>query len=162
MARDEFPSRVKDQLARRVNHRCSNPDCRAPTSGPQLAYPASMSVGVAAHITAASTRGPRFNRNLQSQDRSSADNGIWLCQTCAKLVDSDEARFTAPLLRARCAIYVFLIILNYIFYSIHVYLRGSRPSSGRSFASCADLSKRSIFPSNRAADDASKWACGQV
>jgi hypothetical protein len=99
MARDDFPSRVKDQLARRVNHRCSNPHCRAPTSGPQIASAASMSVGVAAHISAASMLGPRFDPALQSRDRRSADNGIWLCQICAKLVDNDKAKFTAPLLR---------------------------------------------------------------
>ena len=99
MARDDFPSRVKYQLALRVNSHCSNPTCRAPTSGPKLAPGASISIGVAAHITAASTGGPRFDPALQSQDRASAENGIWLCQNCAKLVDSDHARFTEALLR---------------------------------------------------------------
>jgi hypothetical protein len=99
MARDDFPSHVKDQLARRVNSRCSNPDCRAQTSGPKFAPGASVSIGVAAHSTAASTLGPRFDPALQSRDRRLADNGVWLCQNCAKLVDSDDARFTAPLLR---------------------------------------------------------------
>jgi hypothetical protein len=99
MPRDDFPSGVKNRIARRVNYRCSNPDCRAQTSGPSRASYGPISVGVAAHITAASTRGPRFDSNLKSDDRSSDENGIWLCQTCAKLVDSDEARFTVPLLR---------------------------------------------------------------
>jgi hypothetical protein len=99
MARDNFPYPVKAQLASRVNHRCSNPDCRAPTSGPQLDTTASMNVGVAAHITAAAARGPRYDRDLPPQDRRSPTNGIWLCQTCAKLVDNDEEKFTPVLLR---------------------------------------------------------------
>ncbi len=32
--------------------------------------------------------------------RSSIDNGIWLCQNCGKLIDSDMTRFTESLLRA--------------------------------------------------------------
>ena len=65
----------------------------------KLAPGASISIGVAAHITAASTGDPRFNPGLRSQDRSSAENGIWLCQNCGKLVDSDEVRFPEVLLR---------------------------------------------------------------
>jgi hypothetical protein len=99
MARDDFPSRAKLQLALRVNYRCSNPNCRASTSGPKLAPGASISIGVDAHITAASKGGPRFKPGLRSQDRSSAENGIWLCQNCGKLVDNDEVRFPEVLLR---------------------------------------------------------------
>ena len=58
-----------------------------------------MDVGVAAHITAAAEGGPRFDPSLTRQQRSSAENGIWLCQTHAKLVDSDSPRFTVELLR---------------------------------------------------------------
>src|SRR6185436_3206900 len=31
--------------------------------------------------------------------RRAADNGIWLCQKCAKLIDSDPARYSAQLLQ---------------------------------------------------------------
>ena len=99
MARDDFSASVKEQLANRVNHRCSKPDCRATTSGPQLEPEGSINVGVAAHITAASTGGPRFDATLSPEDRASATNGIWLCQNCAKLVDNDALRFHADLLR---------------------------------------------------------------
>jgi len=58
-----------------------------------------IDVGVAAHITAASPGGPRFDPNLSDKERASATNGIWLCQNCAKLVDSDVARFSALVLR---------------------------------------------------------------
>jgi hypothetical protein len=58
-----------------------------------------IDVGVAAHITAAAPGGPRFDPNLSDKERASATNGIWLCQNCAKLVDSDVARFSALALR---------------------------------------------------------------
>src|SRR5581483_8119351 len=99
MARDDFSASAKQQLANRVNHRCSNPDCRATTSGPQLEPEGSINVGVAAHITAASAGGPRFDAALSFENRTSAANGIWLCQNCAKLVDNDALRFPADLLR---------------------------------------------------------------
>jgi hypothetical protein len=34
-ARDEFTKETKDIVAKRVGLRCSNPNCRRPTSGPQ-------------------------------------------------------------------------------------------------------------------------------
>lgn len=87
-------------LAARVGYRCSRPDCCAWTSGPQVDASKSLNVGVAAHITAASPGGPRYDPDVDTLSRSSAANGIWLCQTCAKLIDNDEARFTAELLRS--------------------------------------------------------------
>jgi hypothetical protein len=53
---------------------------------------------VAAHITAASPGGPRYDRSLTPEERKAIANGIWLCQSCAKLVDNDEARYTKELL----------------------------------------------------------------
>jgi hypothetical protein len=68
--------------------------CRAPTSGPQINPSKALNVGVAAHITAASPEGPRFNRDLTPEQRRHADNAIWLCQNCGKLIDNDPERFT--------------------------------------------------------------------
>jgi hypothetical protein len=94
-SRDDFNAPVKRQLAARVAHKCSNPRCRASTSGPQLDEAGSVNLGVAAHITAASPNGPRFDSSLTHEERCGAENGIWLCQNCAKLIDSDVKRFTA-------------------------------------------------------------------
>jgi tetratricopeptide (TPR) repeat protein len=58
-----------------------------------------VNVGVAAHITAASPGGPRYDRYLTWAQRAAAPNGIWLCQTCAKLIDSDLPRYTVDVLR---------------------------------------------------------------
>jgi hypothetical protein len=98
--RDDFSEEVKRTLANRVSNDCSNPECHAPTSGPQLDSTKALNIGVAAHITSASPGGPRYNPSLTSEQRCHADNGIWLCQNCAKLIDNDVARFSEPLLRA--------------------------------------------------------------
>lgn len=96
--RDDFAQDTKDLLAKRVGFKCSNPNCRKPTSGPQTDPSKSINVGVASHITAASPGGKRYNQYLSSDERSHASNGIWLCQTCGKLVDNDEVRYTVDLL----------------------------------------------------------------
>ncbi|EGO8087649.1 HNH endonuclease [Enterococcus faecalis] len=36
---------------------------------------------------------------MTSQERSGFDNGIWLCQSCSKLIDSDSVHFTTTLLK---------------------------------------------------------------
>jgi len=77
----------------------SRPDCRAPTSGPQGDPAKSVNVGVAAHITAASPGGPRYDPTFLTEKRGGPENGIWLCQTCAKLIDNDPARFTVEVLK---------------------------------------------------------------
>jgi hypothetical protein len=92
--RDDFSSAVKELLAKRVGYRCSNPNCRQPTSGPQEDPSKSVNVGVAAHITAASLEGPRYDEALTQERRKDVSNGIWLCQKCAKLVDNDSTRYT--------------------------------------------------------------------
>jgi hypothetical protein len=95
---DDFSDQVRRALAARVGNLCSNPDCRALTSGPQDDPAKSVNVGVAAHITAASPGGPRHDSNLLSEERCAPANGIWLCQNCAKLVDNDPIRFTTEVL----------------------------------------------------------------
>lgn len=96
---DEFSEPVKRVLATRVGNVCSNPGCRALTSGPQENPAKALNIGVAAHITAASAGGPRYDPRLVPEERSGPSNGIWLCQNCAKLVDNDPARFTIELLQ---------------------------------------------------------------
>jgi hypothetical protein len=69
------------------------------TSGPQVDPTKVINIGVAAHITGASPEGPRYDPSLSSEQRSSADNGIWLCQSCGKLVDNDPRRYTVAVLK---------------------------------------------------------------
>lgn len=96
--RDDFTINNKEILAKRVGYRCSNPVCRQLTTGPQEDPQKTINVGVAAHISAASPGGPRYNVSLNTEQRRSLNNGIWLCQKCAKLVDNDETRYTYDLL----------------------------------------------------------------
>lgn len=98
--RDDFNAEVKRILASRVNNTCSNPDCQSPTSGPQLDSTKALNIGVAAHISAASVGGPRYNPLLTDEERCHANNGIHLCQNCAKLVDNDPSQFTEEVLKA--------------------------------------------------------------
>src|SRR5947207_14387805 len=96
--RDDFPPAVKRVLADRVGHRCSHPECRGLTTGPHTRGDKKVSVGIAAHITAASPGGARYDPSLTPQERRSAENGIWMCQNDGTLVDRDEQRFPVGLL----------------------------------------------------------------
>ncbi len=97
--RHNFHRSVKSLLARRVGFLCSNPACRCPTSGPHTDPERAVGTGVAAHITAASANGPRFDSAISPEERRSAQNGIWLCQVHAKLVDDDVERYPVSALR---------------------------------------------------------------
>lgn len=99
-SRHDFSTGTKRALAARVNLRCSNPECRAPTGGPQADIDKALNVGVAAHISAAAPGGPRYDARLEAAARGGAENGVWLCQNCAKLVDNDPVHFDARLIRA--------------------------------------------------------------
>src|SRR5688500_1747928 len=100
MPRDDFPLHVQDLLADRVGLHCSRAECDQPTRGPRSDPSRTLSVGVAAHITAASPGGPRHDPNLTMDQRRSAENGIWLCHTCSRLIDGDPERYPASLLRS--------------------------------------------------------------
>lgn len=97
--RDNFTKQTIRVLAGRVGWRCSNPACRKPTAGPHSDVSRAVTVGVGAHIAAAAARGPRFDPGMTAQQRRSSENGIWLCQSCARLIDVDEKRFGIDVLR---------------------------------------------------------------
>lgn len=96
--RDNFSKPVKEILAKRVGYNCSNPKCRRKTVGPHSNEDSFISIGVAAHISAASIGGPRYNSALDTISRKSISNGIWLCQSCSKLIDSDVQLYTIDVL----------------------------------------------------------------
>ena len=96
--RDNFTIKTVDILAKRVGYLCSNPDCRKHTVGPNTNVDKATIVGVAAHITAASPNGPRYDHTLDKKDRVSIENGIWLCVNCSTLIDKDEKAFDKKLL----------------------------------------------------------------
>ena len=93
--RDDFSPATKDLLAKRAGYMCAFPGCRRLTVGPSedRATETTM-VGVAAHITAASARGARFDASLSREERSSERNGVWACQTHGKLIDDNPSVHT--------------------------------------------------------------------
>ena len=97
--RDDFSIETKETIAKRVNYLCSNPNCRKHTTGPSEIENKSVNVGVASHISAASKGGCRYDSSMSTEDRKSVKNGIWLCQTCSKLIDSDEILYTTEVLK---------------------------------------------------------------
>ena len=92
--RDDFTKKTKELLAHRAAYRCSKPDCGVPTRGAASDDKGTINIGVAAHITAASSEGPRYDPSLTSEERKDHSNGIWLCENHGKLVDSDKYHFT--------------------------------------------------------------------
>ncbi|MCP4611098.1 MAG: hypothetical protein GY845_20510 [Planctomycetes bacterium] len=92
--RDDFTQKTKEKLAHRTSLKCSKPNCGIITIGAASNEEDTINIGVAAHITAASPEGPRYDSSLTSDERRAYSNGIWLCQNHAKLVDSDESKFT--------------------------------------------------------------------
>lgn len=96
--RDNFRQPVIRQIAQRAGYRCSSPSCLRPTIGPD-GGDNTASIGVAAHITAAAEGGPRYNQNLTTDERSAPENGIWLCQTCSRLIDVDLISYPIEKLR---------------------------------------------------------------
>ena len=96
--RDDFTQKTKDILMKRVGGKCSNPDCPVKTEGPNDNPNKATTIGVAAHISAASTNGPRYDKSLTSDERRDISNGIWLCSNCAGLIDRDEANYPVELL----------------------------------------------------------------
>lgn len=97
--RDEFTEHTKTVLSQRAGGLCSNPGCGRPTYGPSMARGKRSCIGVAAHITAAQPGGPRYDPTLSQEKRSSIENGIWLCQSCARLIDMDSDRYPIHVLR---------------------------------------------------------------
>ena len=57
-------------------------------------------IGVAAHICAAAKGGPRYDASMTPEERKSPENGIWLCQSCSKLIDTDTSRYPKALLQS--------------------------------------------------------------
>ena len=90
MPRDDFSAPVKSALRMRAALICSNPDCRKQTAAPSESDPESfVCLGKAAHITAAAQGGPRYNSAISTEARKAISNAIYLCGTCADLIDKN-------------------------------------------------------------------------
>lgn len=99
--RDDFNPKTIAALAKRASYICSNPECRSLTLYPsEKNSEESIYIGKAAHITAASEGGPRYDPSLTPEQRSSIGNGIFLCSNCAEMIDKNNGiDFPVDLLR---------------------------------------------------------------
>jgi len=98
--RDNFKESEKEILAKRVAYRCSFPGCPAVTIGPgSKSSTHTIKTGVAAHIYAASEGGPRYNPNMTSEERSSIDNAIWMCEYHGAIIDKDYEKYAADTIK---------------------------------------------------------------
>jgi len=109
----DFSARTVDTLWKRAASMCSNPSCRATTSGPTGAANKAANIGDAAHIFGARPGGKRYRPDMTDFQRAEITNGIWLCRNCHGRIDGDELRYTADVLlewRASHEAYVLSII----------------------------------------------------
>lgn len=90
--RDNFSEDTKRQLAWSVGNVCSI--CGHATHGPNEDFSGSINNGVAAHITAAASGGPRYDPNMTEAERKSFNNGIWVCPTHGSLIDKVHLAFS--------------------------------------------------------------------
>ena len=98
--RDNFSKETVHIAAKRVGYRCSFPGCPVATIGPSMEGPRKVSSnGVAAHICAAAPGGKRYDANMSTEERKGVENCIWMCQTHAHLIDTDDITYTAEKLR---------------------------------------------------------------
>ncbi len=89
--RDDFNPKTVDALARRASFICSHPDCRCLTlAASEFDEMKFIYTGVAAHITAASQGGARFDASISPEERSDISNGIFLCSNCATMIDKNK------------------------------------------------------------------------
>jgi hypothetical protein len=98
--RDDFSDKTKDLLAKRAGYLCSYPGCRRMTiAGSEDRKSRLTMTGVAAHITAAAGKGPRYDELMSPEERASETNGIWACQIHGKFIDDNPSRCTVEELR---------------------------------------------------------------
>ncbi len=97
--RDDFKAKTKMQIKMRAGFLCSFPRCRVATVGATSDEEGVISVGMVAHICAAAPGGPRYDKSMSSEERSSARNGMLMCESHGKAINSKDSQFTVDQLR---------------------------------------------------------------
>lgn len=91
--RDDFDQDTIRKAGERVALLCSMCGCITKAASEEGADKVA-NIGVAAHICAAAPGGKRYDKTMTSAQRKSIENCIWLCQTHAKLIDSDAIKYS--------------------------------------------------------------------
>jgi len=97
--RDDFSPTTKVKIAKRAGGHCADPSCRRLTNSANSDGTGEINLGIAAHICAAASGGPRYDPNQTPAQRSSVENGIWMCRLHGTAVDANDSKFTVELLR---------------------------------------------------------------
>jgi hypothetical protein len=97
--RDDFSKATRDRIAKLAGWRCSYPTCQTETIGATSDGQGVIDIGTAAHICAAAPGGPRYDEKMSPEERSSPNNGIWMCRDHGKAIDSNDPEFTVERLR---------------------------------------------------------------
>lgn len=90
--RMNFSQTVTRKIAEGAMLVCSNPGCLRFT-GYSTTEGRPRAIAEAAHIIAASKKGPRASPASFPNDLKSAKNGIWLCLGCHQMIDDDPSFF---------------------------------------------------------------------
>jgi hypothetical protein len=91
MSAPYFSNETKETLAARSGMICNNPSCSSMTVGPTDANGRlSTKLGEAAHICAAKEGEARYVKSMNDEERSSIENGIWLCASCHTMIDKNK------------------------------------------------------------------------
>ena len=98
--RDSFSPPTKELIAKRSGYICAFPNCKRMTVAGSSDRKSGLTMtGVAAHITAASWKGPRYDRGMRAEERAGESNGIWTCQIHGKFIDDNLSKCTTEELR---------------------------------------------------------------
>lgn len=90
----DFTKKTVDIIAKRAAYKCSNPDCRISTVGPNSDDDKSTVIGEAAHINGARPHSKRYRADMTDNSRAEITNAVWLCRNCHKIIDSDEQNYS--------------------------------------------------------------------
>lgn len=97
-AKRKFLVSTKILLAERVAYMCSNPMCRRLTIKPNVKNERKATrIGEAGHIYGVS--GARYDETKKDTFVRSPENGVWLCEPCHKIVDSEESIYAVETLK---------------------------------------------------------------
>lgn len=99
MRKADFSVAIRKTVAIRSNNLCNNPSCRKRTLAESKEDGLVIDMGKACHIEAASPKGPRYNPESTVEYRKSVENAIWLCPTCADLIDKDYKSYSVQRLK---------------------------------------------------------------
>lgn len=90
MKRQNFTDKVKQTLYKQAAYICSNHDCKCSTvASSATKMDEVVFTGEAAHISAASEGGARYDSNMNSKARHSIENAIFLCVSCHTMIDKN-------------------------------------------------------------------------